>query len=199
MENINSYNKTTSLIFKGVLLYTLCGIINGIVGPISSLSSAASFLTGNGPGALGIFSTILSVAIILGYVLFVYGINKLKGLVYQPDQKAVKRILVFVTLQIIAMFFGIFHLGIVKSIISVVAIIFGLLGYKGMKQSMTLPISAKKGASNLYVAMILSIIGTLLGLIPLAGAVLNGILGTIAFILEILGWKKIATPVIVTN
>ena len=82
--------------------------------------------------------------------------------------------------------------GILKGIDLIVAFIFMLLAYSGLKKSETF--AGKDGAKLLFTAMILGAVGALLRIIPLIG-IIGSILLIIEFILTILGWKKIATPV----
>lgn len=67
-----------------------------------------------------------------------------------------------------------------------------MVAYSKLKKSPTFPELARKGASMLFTAMLLALIGSIFGLIPIVGAVIAGIFNIISFIMVLLGWKKIA-------
>ncbi len=57
---------------------------------------------------------------------------------------------------------------------------------------MTLPEGARRGMSKLFTAMILGIIGWVVGLIPLVGGVIETILEIVAFFIVLSGWKSVS-------
>lgn len=186
--------KTTKSIYNGVLLYSFCGIAKSIVDPIVSASSAASFISGSSSGSGGsLISTLLSLAIVAGYVLFFLGLSHFRTVVKNEDAPAVQKLYVATILSICAYALGcIPFLGLIAKILALVSFIMMLLGFAALKKSATFPAEARNGASNLFIAMILSVVGIILGWIPLIGGVLSAILAIAGFVLTILGWKKIA-------
>lgn len=189
---MSTWSQTTKQIYNGVLIYSLCGVAKSIVDPIVNATSAMSMLTGGSSSSFN-FGTVLSIAIIFGYVYFFLGLKKFRTVVDAADESAVKKVYLAVLLNIIAYVVALIPLmGIIGKIISIVAFIYMMIGFAGMKNSSTFPVKARKGASNLFVAMILSIVGTVLGWLPLIGGVIGAIPNIISFILIIVGWKKIS-------
>lgn len=193
MVDLNSL-KTTKSIYNGVLLYSLCGIAKSIVDPIAAVSSAASMFTGSASGGgMGVISILLSLAIIAGYALFFLGLNHFRTVVNTNDAPAVQKLYVATILSIVAYVLGCIPLmGLIVKIVSLVAFIMMLLGFSALKKSATFPADARNGASKLFIAMILSVVGIILGWIPLIGGIFAAIFNIIGFVLTILGWKKIA-------
>lgn len=194
MADLNSL-KTTKSIYNGVLLYSLCGIAKSIVDPIAAASSAAAMFSGSssGGGAFSVISLLLALAIIAGYVLFFLGLSHFRTVVNTNDAPAVQKLYVATIISIVAyVCMCIPFMGLIGKILSLVAFIMMLLGFSALKKSATFPADGRNGASKLFIAMILSVVGVVLGWIPLIGGVLSAILGIVGFILTILGWKKVA-------
>lgn len=83
-------------------------------------------------------------------------------------------------------------LGFVGGILNLIAWILLLIAYSNLKNSMTLPEGARRGMSKLFTAMILGIIGWVVGLIPLVGGVIETILEIVAFFIVLSGWKCVS-------
>lgn len=192
MANI-AWKTTTTQMYRGVLLYSLCGVLSSILEPCNTAASAVSFLNGgNGSSGLGTIITLLGIAILVGYVLFFLGLKDFRSAVNAADAPAVGKLYTAVILNIVGYLLKLIPLiGIVGGILNIVAFILALIGYSSLKSSATFPELARKGASRLFIAMILSLVGTVLGWIPLIG-IIGAIFNLIAFILTILGWKAIA-------
>jgi hypothetical protein len=79
--------------------------------------------------------------------------------------------------------------GIIGGIVYLIAVILLLVGYNKLKNSSTFP--GGKGASVLFVAMILIVVGWVLDFIPLIGDWLEALLTIIAYIMTLSGWNKI--------
>lgn len=186
--------KTTKSIYNGVLIYSLCGIAKSIVDPIVAMTAAAAMFSGSSSGGgLGVISILLSIAIIVGYVMFFLGLSHFRTVVNTNDAPAVQKLYVAAIISIVAYVVGCIPLmGLVAKILALVAFIMMLLGFSALKNSATFPADARNGASKLFIAMILSVVGVIVGWIPFIGGVLGAILGIIGFILTILGWKKIS-------
>ena len=67
-----------------------------------------------------------------------------------------------------------------------------LVGFYRMRNSISLPELAKSGAFILFIGMILDIVGSLLGFIPIAGPVVEAIISLAVFVLAFMGWKRIS-------
>lgn len=192
--------KVTANIYMGVLIYQLGGVIHSILDPINSLvsgvSNIASFASsGNvdfSPGFLDVLMWILSLGIICGYVIFLMGLQQWKPMLKEGDAKAVQQVWLGVVLGLVATVFNMIPLfGLFAGLINIVAFILMLLGYNALKTSATFPADAKVGAGKLYIAMILTIVGAVLGFIPLVGGFIEMVLDIVAFFMVIAGWKTI--------
>jgi hypothetical protein len=191
--------KETTAVFYGILLYSIAGILNSIISPIESfysgLDTLSSFGTGeglSGSNALTVFTYLLSIGIIAGYIMFLLGLNGFARILEPNDGAAVGKIRTGVILGLIATGVGFIPFtGWIVGIINIVAFILMLIGYSTLKSSQTFPVGARKGAGTLFTAQILLLIGAVIGLIPLVGGIVEGILDLIAFILVFVGWAAI--------
>jgi len=192
---LESWSKTTKAIYNGVLLYSIAGIFYSIIAPISKLGDWLSFFVSDF-ASLSIFSNILLVAIIIGYFLFLIGLGGLSKVLTSGDSAAVLRVRNAVLIVLIAQVFGFIPLlGWVGTILSIISFFLMILGYSALKSSTTFPSRARSGASKLFTAMILSLIGSILGFIPLVGGLFEMPLDIIAFILTLSGWAAIKNTV----
>jgi uncharacterized membrane protein len=108
------------------------------------------------------------------------------------DQKSIGKVRIAYILLLISVAVDFIPLmGWVSTVLGIIAFIYMLLGYSALKNSTTFPELARKGASLLFVALILLIVGYVLDFIPIVGDVLEGILSIVAYILTFLGGKKI--------
>ncbi len=191
----NAWMTVTKQMYYGVLIYSICGVLANVVGPISTVSSGISMVSGNGGGGGGVFNIIISLAIIAGYVMFFLGLKDFRAVVNIQDRDAVQKLFTATIISIVGYVLGLIPVAgwLLKGICVIVSCVMMLIGYSALKKSQTFPTLACEGASKLYTAMILSIIGAVIGLIPLVGGVIGGILDIIALILIILGWKRIAS------
>lgn len=183
MENLN-WKSTTKQIYTGVMLYSICGMVAGLVGVLA-------FFLG---GFWGVLSIVVTLAIIVGYILYFLGLRNFKNVVKAPDAPVVNKLYTAVILIIIGYVLGFIPVAgsIIAGILNLIAFIMMLVAYNKLKKSETFPELARKGASMLFSAMILALIAVVLGIIPLVGTIIAAILNIISFILVLLGWKKVA-------
>lgn len=66
----NAWMTVTKQMYYGVLIYSICGVLANVVGPVNAVSSGISMISGNGGGGGGVFNILISLAIIAGYVMF---------------------------------------------------------------------------------------------------------------------------------
>ena len=193
------WSQTTKKIFYGILLYSIAGILYGIFDPINSLVGTGNMISsfaggGSMPGG-GFISTLcnlLLAAIIIGYILAFLGLTGFKKILGTEDASAIGKVRTAFILAIIAAGVDFIPLmGWAAGIINIIAFILMLLGYAALKKSTTFPELARKGASTLFIALILLLIGALISFIPFIGSIINGVLGIIAYIMTLVGWKKI--------
>lgn len=190
--DIHSWNKETRQAYVGTLLYSLLGILAAILSPIAVLSALS------GGGAVSVLLVLTELAIICGYVIFFLAIKDLKNLTEGEDQNAFKKIFLSIIFDILAAIFGIFHLGIVAGIFGLISCILLIMAYSVLKKSpamAALSANTASGFSTLFTAEILVIIGICIGWIPIVGTVIAAILKTIAWVMVLVGWSKVAKPV----
>lgn len=203
-KNLQIWAQKTKTIWIGVLLYAIGGIVYGIVAGLSSAASTASDLMsmagmssgGGGVGFITVLEYLLLAAVIVGYVMYILGLGKFREILDAPDATAIGKVYIGAILSAASyvwMLFGFW--GWVSSVLNIVAFVFMLLGFMALKNSSTFPAKARKGASNLFISMIIgliaSVVALLLGWIPVVGGLIPGILNLIAFIMVFVGWAQI--------
>lgn len=196
--DIRIWNKETKQAYVGTMLYSILGIVAAILTPIAAIGAIAS-LTGaaSGGGVVGVLLIITEIAIIFGYVIFFLAIKDLKKITEGEVQKAFNKIYLSIIFDILGAIFSILHIGIISGLLAIASCILLLLAYSSLKKSSVIAeisSNAADGFSRLFTAEVLSIIGAVIALIPVLGFV-GSILKLIAWIMILLGWKKIAIPV----
>lgn len=177
---IQMWNRTTEAIYKNVMLYSIAGMVAALFNML--------------PG-LGWLVDICNVCVIAGFIAFFLRLKDMGAMLEGADADAVKKLVNGVLLYILALMLGsIIVVGWILGPIAIVAsCVFMLLGYNALKKSETFP--GKDGMGLLFIAMIIGIVGGVLDIIPGIGAILGGICYIVEFVLVLLGWKKVATPV----
>lgn len=200
MEQTQNWQQTTSALYKSVLIYTLAGIlssifsfISSVTGTVSTISSIMGGDSGSSFGLWDILSIVAALAILYGYWLFLKSLGIFQGLVNPADAPQVKTLKTSTIIMIVAAVLSVIPIiRIAGGILYVIAWIMLIIAYAKLKNSATFPELARKGTSKLFIAMILDVIGWVIGLIPIIGPIIKAILSIIAFILMILGWQSIA-------
>ncbi|MCF8230000.1 MAG: hypothetical protein K9G58_03765 [Bacteroidales bacterium] len=137
---------------------------------------------------------------IFGLILFFMGLSKLKKGIDEKGQAAVKMLIIAAILGLIGLVLDLIPLiGIVASIVFIAAFIVQLIGVIKLKSSESIGESGKSGVTLLLIAMILAIIQSIFGFVPLAGGIIAGIISFIALILVFFGWLKIQDGIIINN
>jgi hypothetical protein len=203
--NVESWSLQTGKIFKGILLTSLAGIVYSIVDSIESLvgsllGAANSFGGGSGGGTvsdiLSYISYALMALIIIGYVLTLMGLGGFRNVLDSKDSASVGKVRTGFILGIVAIGVDFIPLmGWAAGVLNIIAFILMLIGYSALKGSETFPTKARSGASTLFIAMILLVVGEVLDLIPLIGDYFNALFHFIAYILTLVGWAKIKNAV----
>lgn len=199
--NVELWNKSTKQVFLGKILACILGIVAGILGVIAVAALASDVLNGGGSstGVVGVLSFIVSLGILAGDVLVFLGIMGMKNASEGEIQQHVQKLWLAAIFSICAIVIGWIPVigSIIGGILSLLALIFLLIGYSGLKNSAEMaafsPVAAL-GFKSLFTAEILAIIGTVVAWIPLIGIV-GSIVCLVAYIMELLGWKKVSTPV----
>ncbi len=137
---------------------------------------------------------------IFGLILFIIGLKKLKDGLDPAGQGAVKMLFIAVIIGFVGLFFDLIPLmGWLAIIIFIVAFVFELVGFIKLKSSTSIGETGKKGAGLLVIAMILVIVASVFGFIPLMGEYFVAIFSLAALYLVFTGWVKIQSGIIGEN
>lgn len=137
-------------------------------------------------------NTLTAIAALLGLILYLVGLGKLKANLDADGAKGASRLKIAVILGIVAVVFGWIPLlgGIIAGILLIIGFIFEFLGYGSMKQSASLGADGQKGAGYLRNSMIVLLVGAFIDLFPLTGLIV-GLISLIALWLVFKGWNLI--------
>ncbi|MEZ5000668.1 MAG: hypothetical protein R2727_08515 [Bacteroidales bacterium] len=115
----------------------------------------------------------------------------------EAGKGAIKMLIIAAIIGIVGLVFDIIPLlGIVASIIFIVAFIFELIGFLRLKSSASIGEVGKSGITLLIVAMALSILQSILGIVPFLGAIIGSVISLISIVLVFFGWLKIQEGII---
>lgn len=184
--NVANWNISTKNIFTGIIVVVIGGILSTIFGWIPALGL--------------VFKIIFAIVTVVGYLLYFFGLGKLKneaGL--EPaDASAVNKLWVSALLLAIGLLIGLIPIAgaIINGILALIAFILSMIAFNALRHSTTIPKISAEGANLLFITYILSIISGIFGFIPVAGAIISGIIGIVCFILMLIGWKKFCTPIL---
>lgn len=185
-----AYNKNVKLIFTSVLVVAIASILLPLLGLLGGVQSAANDV-GAGSGSFYIVLNFIFNLILLAAVcLFAYGLMQLKEVVDGEAKSPVNILFIGAAIAAVSAILGFFHLGIVSGLVGIAVAIVYVVGYNKLKVANGIPENAKAGANLCFVAAILMLVGAVIGLIPVLGAILNFLIAIAANILLILGWKK---------
>ncbi len=178
-----TYQQVTKNLFTAVLIAAIAGILGGIC------------------GAFGILVPIFAIlALVVGLVgiganiWFIISLGQWKGVVDANDAPGVQKLWLATLLSIIGSVLCWIPLigGIIGGLVSIVGLVFYIMGTSALKNSTTLPANGVAGAKKLHTAIILSIIASVLAIIPFIN-IIGAILSIVAWVLQLVAWKKIAT------
>lgn len=202
MENLQqSWKQTTASLYKAVLIFTVAGIASSVFTFVLAITATASviaaFSSGEiSTGGLGLWSVLniaAAVAVVYGYWLFIRSLDLFREMVDPADAPCIGSIRSATILSLVGVVLACIPLiGIVGGIVNLIAWIMLLIAYSNLKDSATFPEGARKGASKIFVAMILGVIGWVVGWIPIVGAVIALILSIVSFFMVLSGWRCIA-------
>lgn len=197
MENNSNWASVTGNLYKGVLIQVLCNIAVAIFAFIGGLSAFGDLANGDFAGAVtwgfwDYMELAASIGAIYGFWMFFSNLNPWKRLADPADAKAISSIYIATLLQIIAIIFSFIpFVGIVGTILSIVAWVMLLLAYSNLKNSATFPEMARAGAGKIFTAMILNLVGLVICWIPIIGFI-SVILSIFALVFTLNGWKLIS-------
>lgn len=137
-------------------------------------------------------TTVTGIAALIGLVLYIVGLGKLKANLDAKGAQGISRLKVAIILGIVAIIFGWIPLlgSIVAGILFIIGFIFEFLGYGAMKQSASLGFEGQQGAGHLRISMIILLVGAIVDLIPFTGMVV-GFISLVALWLIFKGWNMI--------
>ena len=134
-----------------------------------------------------------NLAALVGLVIYIVGLGKFGRSLDEKGMAGVSKLKIAVWIGIVAAIIGIIPLlgTIIAAILRFIAFIFEFLGYTNLKKSETLNEQGRKGAGTLRISMIFMVIAVILGLIPLVGSAIAGVLTIIALWFVFKGWNNI--------
>ena len=197
--------KSTKQIYTGVLIIALSSVLLAITSFIlfvisavvinkgdMSMSASFSFMA-----ILGLIVVVFGILSFVGYIIYFLGINKFKTLVNNNDKPAAKILFLGVLLSLIGALLAIIPvIGVVGGFVSLAGSILMIVAYNKLKNSSTMPEKAKKGWSLLFISALALVLVFVIGFIPVAGLWLSLIVSIFAWIMIIIGWKKIKTHLV---
>lgn len=141
----------------------------------------------------GIDSSVMTkIGALVGLVLYILGLDVIKKSLDDTGVQGCSKLKIAVILSMVSIVVGWIPLmGILASVILIIAFIMEFVGYGLLKKSASLETEGQGGANKLRISMIVLLIGTVLGIIPAIGSVCEGIAGMIALVLVFLGWSSI--------
>lgn len=132
------------------------------------------------------------IAALIGLILYYIGLGKITSAMDSQGIAALSKLKIAFIIGLISVIIDFIPLlGWLAVILAVIAFIFELLGYSSLKRTAAVGELGQKGAGKLQISMILMIIGSMLGLIPLAGDLIEGIITLMVIYLIFNGWKNI--------
>lgn len=194
------YKAETGKVFWMMIAGLIIGVIQFIMGLVAAVGAVAAIATGgeHGAGAAGgavIVLVLLALVNIALKVMLYLSYGKLaKDFGDNADGKALGNIKLAALFDLINVGIGLLAilllplaivLGFIALAVSIVAYIFYLMGFSALKNSSTFPGAA--GASTVFVAYILTLVGAVLFFIPVIGK----IVGLVGLIMLLVGWAKI--------
>jgi uncharacterized membrane protein len=133
-----------------------------------------------------------SVVAIFGFILFFIGLGQLKDEMDDTGKGAIKLLITAAIIGIVGLVISFIPLvGIVAGIIYLAAYIIELIAFIKLKKSTTLGETGKKGVNLLFIAIIVTLVGGVFGLLPLVGGIITKIISLAAFVLILFGWLKV--------
>ena len=137
----------------------------------------------------GFGATLIS---IFGFIVFFMGLSKLKNLVDEIGQKAIGLLMIAALIGAGGAVIDLIPLmGLIASIAYLAAFIMELIGLSQLKSSRTFGPEGKSGFSILTLAMVLSIVRAVIGVIPFIGGIFASIISVAVVVLVLVGWMKV--------
>lgn len=134
-----------------------------------------------------------SIASLVGLVIYLIGLGKLSQALDADGMAGASKLKIAVWLGIVGAIFGMIPLlgGFIAGIFGIIAFIFEFLGYTALMKSDPLHQEGRDGAKTLRLSMIIMVIAAIIGIIPLLGKVVAGIIALVALWFIYKGWTKV--------
>lgn len=189
------WKKVVNTIVYSLIVYMAAGLLAGIFDSIASLHKLSGALGGSSNGIWGVLAILMSIASIGGFVWFFVNVNKFIPLQKDASDAAaitgVRNAYIVSIAGIILAFIP--AVGWIFSLIcGLVSAIMLIMNYGKFSNSPVMNAVGKTGASNLKVAAILSLVGSILAIIPAVGWIFALICGIISIVFIFLGWTKVS-------
>lgn len=201
----SEWRSRAASILNAIILITLAGIGKSIVNYIGDMNDVGSFLDmldgkpmDFAPDQWDIMGYIASLLIVIGYFMYLSALKNFSVLQIGEAQIGILRVRSGIIWSLLAVFIDYlpFFGGFFCLVFNIIAFFVMLGGYGRLRSSSDFPPKARSGASTLYSSLIVGLIGTLLGLIPIIGPILEGIFSFIAFIMLLCGWISIKNTIL---
>ncbi len=201
------WQTTVGNITTGIWFYTLGGIFAGVfstialaIDPNGAMESFMSIFSdeevAESPFAVigDSLDYLCNLMVIIGYYFFYSSIIKFGRLQKDVADKAaaekIKMSYVYLIIGAVLAYIPLIG-GLLKFVFVIISYVQLLSGYSALKHSSTQLPEARKGASTLFSATIVTLIGGILGCLPLLGDSIEGIFTFIAFFMVLSGWNAI--------
>ncbi|MBO7271202.1 MAG: hypothetical protein J6U81_08155 [Bacteroidales bacterium] len=193
MEKSQIWKASVSKAFYGFLAYKLLGgVVGAIVGLVSGAAGVASIINGGGGGAL-LGPILVGILALAGYVYYFLGIKGMKESAAEtPMGDGTAKVYKGAMLGLVGTLIGIIPLlGFIGTILEIIGFVFMMMGFNSLRQ-LSLNELAAKGAHQLWLMMVLSVVSAVVSIIPLVGNILSLILSIVILALAFLGWRNFA-------
>lgn len=203
MEN-RYWKKSVGTLIGAIWLYTLADIagsvtefVNGLLSPGGMMGMLASVMGEGGGSAFGLgdlLEYLFPLLVLLGYWLFYSALTDFMRLQRSDaDRESVGKVRKSYILMVVAVLVGYLWIPgkIVALVLTIVAYVKMLSGYRSLKRSTTFPGEARRGAGLLFASTIWLLVGYVIGIIPIVGDAVESVIGFVAFFCVLVGWGRI--------
>lgn len=205
MENItagqnNVWKSSIDSLITAIWIYTLCSIVANIIDTVSSVTSnldIADIMNGNVQSfdASDIASATFGIFVIIGYYLFFKALDTFSNhQANDTDKENVLKVKSGYLLLLIGTFIDIIPIigGFIAFVLYIISYVKLIGGYDALSKSYMLNDSCKQGFSTLKSCVIWTLIASVIGFIPIAGDIIEGLINLITFFIILTAWRNIA-------
>lgn len=202
MINEKDWRIYASSVRSSIVVIMLFSIVKSVVDFVGGLGSAVgdlmSFIESGtvdlGTDMFDIIGYVATFIIVIVYFTYMSGLGSFAKIqANEDDARGVRRIrsgMVWTLLATLVDYIPTVG-GFISFLFLFIAFFVLLSGYSKLKNSLTFPVKARRGASVLFGSMFVQLIGNILDLIPIVGDLLETLFSFIAFCMVLNGWKKI--------